>query len=161
MTDQELINQIKKDIFQDAMIVMYNKAKIESFELNSKLSTFLYSISRNLWLKHLRDNKLSSNNLVASDLQIKGGDDIHNELEFREDQKLLGDLLQKSGAKCVALLKAFYFEKLKMKKIVELQSYSSEQVAKNQKVRCIKKIRILLMENKEFRDSLGSNNILS
>ena len=44
-----------KDIFQESIIVIYKKVKEQQhFLLNSSFKTFLYSIARNLWLKHLR-----------------------------------------------------------------------------------------------------------
>src|SRR5437879_11837482 len=42
-----------KDIYQEAIIVLYNKIKKGDFELNSKLKTFIYSVCRRLWLKRL------------------------------------------------------------------------------------------------------------
>jgi DNA-directed RNA polymerase specialized sigma24 family protein len=35
-----------KDIYQEAIIVLYNKVKSGKFELSSKLKTFLYSVCR-------------------------------------------------------------------------------------------------------------------
>ena len=47
-----------KDIFQDSIIVIYRKLKDEEhFFLNSSFKTFIYSIARHLWLKHLRNAK--------------------------------------------------------------------------------------------------------
>ena len=40
-----------RDIFQEAMIVLYEKARSGSFELNCQLKTYVYSVSRRLWLK--------------------------------------------------------------------------------------------------------------
>ena len=42
-----------KDIYQEAIIVLYNKIKSGDFELTSKLKTFIYSVCRRLWLKRL------------------------------------------------------------------------------------------------------------
>src|SRR5215469_1306347 len=42
-----------RDIFQEAMIVLYEKARSGTFELNSQLKTYLYSVCRRLWLKRL------------------------------------------------------------------------------------------------------------
>jgi len=42
-----------RDIFQETMIVLYEEAKSGSFELNCQLKTFIYSVSRRLWLKRL------------------------------------------------------------------------------------------------------------
>lgn len=47
-----------EDIFQEALIVIFKKLKDEQdFELNAAFSTYLYSIARLLWLKHLRNIK--------------------------------------------------------------------------------------------------------
>ncbi|MDB5197511.1 MAG: sigma-70 family polymerase sigma factor, partial [Flaviaesturariibacter sp.] len=42
-----------KDIFQEALIVLYEKVKTGSFELNCQIKTYVYSVSRRLWLKRL------------------------------------------------------------------------------------------------------------
>ena len=47
-----------EDIFQEALIIIFKKLKEEqSFELTSAFSTYIYSISRLLWLKQLRNIK--------------------------------------------------------------------------------------------------------
>ncbi len=47
-----------EDIFQEALIVIFKKLKDEpDFELTSAFNTYMYSISRLLWLKHLRNIK--------------------------------------------------------------------------------------------------------
>ena len=46
-----------KDIFQEAMIVLFEKAKLESFVLTCQIKTYLYSVSRRLWLKKLQRNR--------------------------------------------------------------------------------------------------------
>src|ERR1700733_10804519 len=42
-----------KDVYQEAIIILYNKVKTGDFELSSKLKTYIYSICRRLWLKRL------------------------------------------------------------------------------------------------------------
>lgn len=44
-----------EDIFQEALIIVFKKLREEpDFELTSAFNTYIYSISRLLWLKHLR-----------------------------------------------------------------------------------------------------------
>ena len=55
-----------KDIFQEALIVLFEKAKSGAFELNCQIKTYLYSVSKRLWLKRLQKNsrfELQSNGL--------------------------------------------------------------------------------------------------
>ena len=42
-----------KDIFQEAMIVLYEKARSGTFELSCQIKTYVYSVSRRLWLKKI------------------------------------------------------------------------------------------------------------
>jgi len=47
-----------EDIFQEALIIIFKKLKDEQdFTLTSSFGTYIYSISRLLWLKHLRNIK--------------------------------------------------------------------------------------------------------
>ena len=47
-----------EDIFQEALIIIFKKLKAEqAFELTSAFNTYIYSISRLLWLKQLRNIK--------------------------------------------------------------------------------------------------------
>ena len=40
-----------RDLFQDALVVLYKKAQDPAFRLEAALFTYLYAICRNLWLK--------------------------------------------------------------------------------------------------------------
>jgi RNA polymerase sigma factor (sigma-70 family) len=47
-----------EDIFQETLIIIFKKLKEESnFKLTSAFNTYIYSIARLLWLKHLRQIK--------------------------------------------------------------------------------------------------------
>lgn len=47
-----------EDIFQEALIIVFKKIRDEpAFELSSTFNTYIYSIARLLWLKHLRQIK--------------------------------------------------------------------------------------------------------
>ena len=43
-----------KDIFQEAIIVLYEKVRSGVFELNCQIKTYVYSVSERLWLKRLQ-----------------------------------------------------------------------------------------------------------
>src|SRR3954451_5131233 len=43
-----------RDIFQEAMITLYEKAKSESFVLTSQIKTYIYSVCKRMWLKRLQ-----------------------------------------------------------------------------------------------------------
>ncbi len=43
-----------RDIFQEAMVVLYEKSKDTTFSLNCQIKTYVYSVCRRLWLKRLQ-----------------------------------------------------------------------------------------------------------
>jgi RNA polymerase sigma factor (sigma-70 family) len=51
------ISEQAEDIFQDAMIVAYRKIISGKFELRCKFSTYLYAVSKRLWIQEKRKNK--------------------------------------------------------------------------------------------------------
>lgn len=145
-----------KDLFQDSVIVLYKNIKKDSFLLSGKISTYLYSISRNLWLKKLRDTKIKTTEIDTHNESFSTSETIQLKIEYSENQIFLGRLLTKAGEKCKKILKAFYYDKQSMKTIAEMQGYSSEQVAKNQKLRCLKKIRSVLNEHGLYSEHLDT-----
>lgn len=146
-----------KDIFQEAMVVFYYKVKEDDFQLSSKISTYIYSISKNQWYKKIRANKKKIEVEMPEYLEVESNLKIvPSQKEYNESQIALAELLQKSGEKCVKLLRAFYIENLSMLKIAKILDYSSEQVAKNKKARCLKKIRAVMLQNKEYQEKLAN-----
>ena len=55
------------DVLQDALIVLCEKVKLGTFELSSKLSTYLYGIARNIWYKKLRTSGKALINMNDND----------------------------------------------------------------------------------------------
>ena len=64
-----------KDIFQEALIVVFKNIREKAdFKLESGFQTYIYSIARLLWLKHLRDSRNQDKNLKEN----------HSFIEFEE-----------------------------------------------------------------------------
>jgi len=143
-----------KDVFQETVISLYNNIKNDKYALDCKLSTYLFAISKNNWYKKLRKNGRMSNLEDNEYLQISSDEDIHSNLVYTEQQMLIGKLLHKVGQECGKILKLFYFEKMRMVKIAATLNYSSEQVAKNQKSKCMKKLRVVVLSSEDIQHQL-------
>src|SRR3982074_2819396 len=50
-----------RDVYQDALVVFWQKARSGNLVLTSKMSTYIYSICKNLWRKELDRKKRLSN----------------------------------------------------------------------------------------------------
>src|SRR6202012_4447482 len=74
-----------RDIFQEAMIVLYEKARSGSFELNSQLKTYLYSVCRRLWLKRLNQLQRVSSEVEGLEEQVPVEEDLERHEQRNRD----------------------------------------------------------------------------
>jgi len=130
-----------KDIFQEAMIVLYEKARSGNFELNCQIKTYLYSVSRRLWLKRLQQSNRYTSDLVNSDNVVAVEDDMEEhskrDAEFEMMNKAIGSL----GEPCKSLLEAFYLQKKNMQEIAGSFGYTNAENAKTQKYKCLMRLK--------------------
>ncbi len=131
-----------KDIFQETMIVLYEKARSGSFELNCQLKTFVYSVSRRLWLKRLmQQNRFQISDNESEMVQIEDEVEEHEKrnTEFSMMEKAMGGL----GEPCKSLLEAYYMQKRSMQEIAASFGYTNAENAKNQKYKCLVRLKKL------------------
>jgi RNA polymerase sigma factor (sigma-70 family) len=131
-----------KDIFQEAMIVLYQKVQSGSFELNCQIKTFVYSVCRRLWLKRLMQQSRYSLQENTEDLIIVDDDmDDHEkrDAEFVMMEKARAGL----GEPCRSLLEAFYMQKKNMQEIAGSFGYTNAENAKTQKYKCLMRLKKL------------------
>lgn len=129
-----------KDIFQEAMIVLYQKAQSGSFELHCQIKTFLYSVCRRLWLKRLQQQSRYSLYENSEDLVIVDEDVEDHEkrsTEFTVMEKAMSGL----GEPCKSLLEAFYLQKKNMQEIAANFGYTNAENAKTQKYKCLMRLK--------------------
>ena len=135
-----------KDLFQEAMIVLYEKVQQGGFDLYSKLKTFLYSVCRHLWLKKLQSNslhvELSDGMEDTLPLEETMEDHVRRDEQFNVMQKAMGTL----GEPCKTLLEDYYLHKLSMQDIAEKFGYTNPDNAKNQKYKCLMRLKKLFFD---------------
>ncbi len=130
-----------KDIFQEAMIVLYEKARSGTFELNCQIKTFVYSVSKRLWLKRLQQQ----NRYTATSDNLEDVVPVENELEEHEKINAEFNLMEKAlnnlGEPCKSLLEAYYLKKQNMQVIALNFGYTNADNAKNQKYKCLMRLK--------------------
>lgn len=130
-----------RDIFQEAMIVLYEKSKDPAFSLSCQIKTYLYSVCRRLWLKRLQQ-------LQAFVPGINGVEDtvpVEEELDSLQQQQDEFQLMEKAmanlGEPCKSLLEAYYLQKKNMTTIAAEFGYTNADNAKNQKYKCLTRLK--------------------
>jgi RNA polymerase sigma factor (sigma-70 family) len=135
-----------KDIYQDALIVFWQKAVSGNLVLSSKISTFLYSICQNLWRKELeRKSKLSS--------EEKDGSEI-NDIDRRERIEIINRSIHQLGDTCRKILTYYYFDNMSMNDIAEKMGFANADTAKTKKYKCKKELDELIKSKYKASDFL-------
>jgi RNA polymerase sigma factor (sigma-70 family) len=131
-----------RDIFQEALLVLYEKVKAGGFELQCQIKTYLFSVARRLWLKKLQQNNKSGS--VESLEEIVPVEDEVEQHELQDRQmEMMHDALAKIGEPCKSLLEAYYFGKRNMQDIAADFGYTNADNAKNQKYKCLIRLKKL------------------
>lgn len=132
-----------RDIFQEAMIVLYENVKSESFVLTCQIKTYIYSVCRRLWLKRLQHHNRYATQLESLEETVPVEDDLEHQEKRNADFALMERALGSLGEPCKSLLEAYYLEKKDMTDIATLFGYTNADNAKNQKYKCLIRLKKL------------------
>jgi len=138
------------DIFHESLIVLYLKLSSMGFELDCAVRTYLYAVSKNLWLQHLelRRRHISiteKEDLLASEKQ-----------SFYDDEKLTRKriylrqfrTLSDNCRKIIEML----LKGADHRKIMSAFKYSSKQYAIKRKYECLKTLHQRILDDPEYRE---------
>jgi RNA polymerase sigma factor (sigma-70 family) len=132
-----------RDIFQEAMVVLYEKAKLPSFLLSCQLKTYLYSICRRLWLKRLQQMSKFSSQVESLEETVPVEEEIEEHEKVNNDFILMEHAMNKIGEPCKSLLDAYYLQKKNMLEIAGEFGYTNADNAKTQKYKCLVRLKKL------------------
>lgn len=130
-----------RDIFQEALIVLYEKARSGSFELHAQLKTYIYAVCRRLWLKRLQFNQKFSGDLANGEEIISTEEDVERYERRSCDFELMEKSMESLGEPCKALLESYYLQKMNMSEIAMEFGYTNADNAKNQKYKCLMRLK--------------------
>lgn len=122
-----------KDLFQESIIVLYEKLQDSDFTLTSKVSTYLFGICQNKTLAELR----KSGKVTALQEEVVSHEDEISMLNDDEVRRAI----QALGHPCSELIAAFYYHKTRIKELQKELGYSSENSTKQAKYKCVQRLK--------------------
>lgn len=144
-----------RDVFQETLFVLVKKIREPDFRLSGKLSTYLYAIIRNIWLKkagktapEIRTDHSILSNLDWADAATK------QDISPQEKEDLLAAMKEKmSGLEedCRNLLRYSFYQNLPHAEIAVLTGYT-EAFVKVKKFRCLGYLRRMLKDTQIFKN---------
>ena len=130
------------DVFQEGLIGLWTNISKGTFQIqnSAKVSTYLYALCRNIWISKLRKKKTVYS--LDDNPHLEIADEIDEMEQQHEQINQLEAQFKKLGDNCRKLLTLFYYQKTSLKIIAE-QLDITEKTAKNNKYRCMQKLRTI------------------
>jgi hypothetical protein len=155
MTGGKISDYELHDVFQDALIILYEKIVKGDFVLSCKLQTYINSVCRFQLLNKIKKSKLTTTfeeNIgyddedgipMSYDISITDTlDEIEDtkEAQFTAIERGL-EIMKTAGGHCYDLITLFWYHKKSMNELTQIFGYSDADNTKNQKARCQKRLK--------------------
>ena len=143
------------DVFQDAVTIVYEKAKEDNLQLTCKFSTYIISVAKHLWMKKLTKTKKQAVSVLYDGMEdiIGSENDVSQFLVLEQNVSKLSICFEQIGEPCKSILQAFYIHNKSMLDIALDFGYTNPDNAKTQKYKCLNRIRKLF-----FAEQKNINN---
>ncbi len=142
-----------KDILQDAIVTVYTIVRRGDFQEKSTLTTFTYAVAKNLWMNKLKRKKVESKYAQAQIDQPISIDEVPAYYDF-ERRSIVEQLFGQLGADCKKILTLVYYQNYSMKELVNILHFDNEQVVRNKKYKCMKRLKAMIGDSEEFKKLL-------
>ena len=137
-----------QDVYQEGVMVFYEKVRDGSLELSCQIKTYLYAVCRRLWLKRLTSKSRFGVRLLDAEehgpyLNTGAEDDLLAAEEQDRRFATMSEALAHLGEPCRSLLEGFYLLDKSMQVLTAEFGYTNADNAKNQKYKCLVRLKKL------------------
>jgi len=139
--------QEAKDIYQEAVMAFYERVQQPAFTLTCKIKTYLYAVCRRLWLKKLHEKKRFNGSIEEAESFLGVEDEMTTIYEKERRLKRMGSSLNGLGEPCRSIIEDFYIKDSSMEEISIKFGYTNADNAKNQKYKCLQRLKKLFFED--------------
>jgi RNA polymerase sigma factor (sigma-70 family) len=138
-----------KDIYQEGIMVFYEKALSGNLELTCQIKTFLYAVCRRQWLKKLVQQSKFIGKIEDNESLPEINDDEIVDMDEREsDIKKMQGAMAKLGEPCVSIISDYYLHNASMQDICDKMGYTNADNVKNQKYKCLVRLKKIFFINR-------------
>ena len=142
-----------KDIYQVTILIFFDNVRSGKLtNMVSSIKTYLFGIGKNL----ARENMRKSKRITSIDQKQWLTEHLIDESQETFDENVFSiarAALSKLGDPCRKLVELYYYQKKSMQEISALLNYNNADTAKNQKCKCMAKLRKLYQEQEHAATS--------
>jgi RNA polymerase sigma factor (sigma-70 family) len=148
-----------EDVFQDGIIIIYNKISLNQLKLTSSFKTYMYSVCRNLWLQKLNKRKAIFDKLTDVEEYIDLPKDMLQEasLEETELHRIIQIHFLSLADDCQKLLRLFT-KNIPLREIASMLGYKTEKYAKTRKYLCKEELKKRIASDPRSQKIIKNDN---
>ncbi len=148
-----------EDIFQDGIIIIYNKISLNELKLTSSFKTYMYSVCRNLWLQKLSKRKAIFDKLTDVEEYIDLPKDVLHEASIEETElhRIIQIHFLSLADDCQKLLRLF-IKNIPLREIASMLGYKTEKYAKTRKYLCKEELKKRIATDPRSQKILRNDN---
>ena len=135
-----------KDVFQEGILVVFNKVKANELELTTRFPVFLFMVCKRIWLRKLRKPYKETGLEKGMDIEIE--ENLEEKFIKSQKWKLFNTKFQLLAKECQTVLRLF-FNGSSSKEIAEAMGYS-EEYAKRKKYKCKSSLAASIQQDPVF-----------
>ena len=135
-----------EDMLQESLVVLWERVRSGRFEYSAKLSTYVFGVVKNTWLRRLAQKRREVPSELDPDERSNGAPSALDDLIEREEAGLVRSALERIGEQCRRLLKLFYWEELSMEEIALEMGFANADTVKAKKYQCKKALETVLRQ---------------
>lgn len=133
--------QDAQDVFQDALVVFYEKAVGGTLVLTASASTYLVAVARNLWRRELDRRQQHRLADLSEEHQQVPDEATGEEPETAAAEASVLEYVERLGEKCRSILLSFYYFRQPLEQIAATHQYRTVRSATVQKFKCLEQLR--------------------
>lgn len=147
-----------EDVFQDSLIIVFKKINANEFDLNCSFRTYLYSVSRNLWLQKLtkRRQYTVEFNDIENFVTFPDYASKESNLEELEKLRLYQQHFLTLSDDCQKVLMLF-MKKVALKDIAVQMGFKTEKYAKTRKYLCKEELKKRIVNDPKCQKFLSND----
>jgi RNA polymerase sigma factor (sigma-70 family) len=148
-----------EDIFQDGIIILYNKISLNQLKLTSSFKTYMYSVCRNLWLQKLTRRQVFFDKLNDIEDFVDLAEEDLQESHVRETEmhRIVQIHFLSLPEDCQKVLRLF-IKNIPLREIAGIMGFKTENYTKTRKYLCKQELKKRIADDPRSQKILRNEN---
>lgn len=139
-----------KDVFQEAIILIYKRLKEDNLDLTCAFKTYLFSVCRILWLRQLGKKKVRGEVVTDTQAFVQLDEEIEVRYAEQERFRIYQKHFQMLHKDCQEILQLF-LKKIPLKEIAQMMNIKSDKYLKKKKYACKEALVKRIQNDPEYK----------